>query len=42
MLNYVRNLGIYDWCFVIDVDEYITITENDITLEEYYSTKKMH
>jgi hypothetical protein len=28
MFKYVKSLGVYDWCFIIDVDEYITITEN--------------
>ena len=32
MLEHAKSLG-YDWCFLIDIDEYITITEN-LTLKE--------
>ena len=33
LLNYVRNLGVFDWCLIMDIDEYITITENDLSLK---------
>lgn len=34
MFEYVKSLNKYDWVFVIDIDEYITITEN-ISLKDF-------
>ena len=34
MFEYVRALNEFDWCFIIDIDEYITITE-DISLKDF-------
>lgn len=36
MFEYVCSLNVYDWCFIMDIDEYITITEN-ITLKKLLS-----
>ncbi len=36
MFNYIRDLNIYDWCFIMDIDEYITILEN-LSLKEFLS-----
>ena len=36
MFKYVCELNIYDWCFIMDIDEYITITE-DLSLKEFLS-----
>ena len=36
MFNYIKSLNIYDWCFIIDIDEYITLTE-DISLQDFLS-----
>lgn len=33
-LNYIQSLSIYDWCFVIDCDEYITFENNGSKLED--------
>jgi len=35
-LNYIKNLGEYDWCFIIDNDEFITL-ENTKTLQDSLS-----
>lgn len=30
LLDYIKSLNLYDWCFVIDIDEYLTLeNEND-------------
>lgn len=34
MFKYVKSLNEFDWCFIIDIDEYITITE-DISLKDF-------
>ena len=36
MFKYVRELNVYDWCFIMDIDEYITITEN-LSLKDFLS-----
>ena len=36
MFEYIRGLNEYDWCFMIDIDEYITLTEN-IPLKDFLS-----
>lgn len=36
MFKYIRALNEYDWCFIIDIDEYITLTEK-ITLKDFLS-----
>ena len=33
-LNYIQSLSIYDWCFVIDCDEFITFETNGSKLED--------
>ena len=36
-LTYLKNLNEYDWCFVIDVDEYVTLENESFSLKDIMS-----
>lgn len=37
MFKYVRSLNKFDWCFIMDIDEYVTLEDKRKTLEDILS-----